>query len=480
MPRINWIGMSATPKSSNVSNLRLLNGYAEIEDSRQGKTAVALYGTPGLKLFTTLAGAGPVRSVFTASNGRCFAVSANTLCEVFANQTVVNRGSLNSFSGVVSMDDNGTTLFLVDGPSGYTFTFATNAFAQIVDIDFVGANTIAFLDQYMIFNKPGTQLFQWTDLAATTIDGLNFSSVEGSPDVLISLLVVRREIWLFGTKSTEVWFDTGDLNTPFARIEGAFFQQGCAAVHSPARVGDAICWLSANDQGQGMVVRAEGYSAFPISTYAVAEAIQSYPAINDALGWGQQQEGHFFYWLTFPTAGHTWVFDLTTGLWHERGFLLPATGTITRHRANCYTFAFGKHLVGDYVHNALYTLDNDTYTDNGMPLLFEATLPPFFDTDSLHRVAQQYLQIDVESGTGLDGGVIPGRDPQIVLQLSNDSGHTWGVERPRDLGPLGKTRTRAQWTRLGSAFDRRCRIRISDPVKRVVLGAVTEVEVLGV
>lgn len=480
MPHVNWIGMSATPKSSNVANLRLLNGYAEIEDSRQGKTAVALYGTPGLRLYTTLPGAGPVRALFTASNGRCFAVSSQILCEILPNQTTVTRGTLTSFSGPVDMDDNGATLFLVDGPSGYTLTFATNTFAKITDPDFQGANRIRFLDQYMIFNKPGTQVFQWTDVSSTNIDGLSFSSVEGSPDVLISLLVVRRELWLFGTLSTEVWYDTGDLNTPFARIEGAFFQQGCAAVQSPARVGDSICWLSANDQGQGLVVKAEGYSASPISTNSVATAIQTYTTISDAIGWGQQQDAHFFYWLTFPTAGHTWVYDFSTGLWHERGFLLPASGTITRHRANCYAYAFQTHLVGDYVNNTVYALDSTVYTDNGMPLLFEAILPPFFDTNTLCRVLQSYLQIDAEPGVGLDGSVIPGRDPQMVLQTSNDGGHNWGVERPRTMGQIGKTRTRMQWTRLGAAYDRRCRIRISDPVKRAVLGAYTTIEVLAV
>ena len=479
MPRVNWIGQSATPKSSNVANLRLLNGYAEIEESRQGKTAVALYGTPGLKLFGTLAGAGPVRGLFTASNGRCFAVSAQQLCEVMSDGTHTVRGSLNSFSGVVEMNDNGQTLFLVDGPSGYTMDFAANTFANLT-VNFSGANRVGFVDQYIIFNKPGTQQFYWTDLLSTNINGLSFSSAEGSPDNLISLLIVRREIWLFGTQSTEVWYDTGSLTNPFARIEGAFFHQGCVAPQSPARVGDVLCWLSANDQGQGMVVKAEGYSAQAISTYAVATAIQSYSTISDALGWGQQQENHHFYWLTFPTAGHTWVLDLTTSLWHERGFLLPATGTITRHRASCYTYAFGQHLVGDYVHNTLYTLDGNTYTDNGQPLLFEALLPTFFDTDTLHRIAQTYLQIDAETGVGLDAAQVPGSTPQMVLQLSNDGGHTWGVERPRTLGLIGQTRTRAQWRRLGAAYDRRCRIRISDPVKRVVLGAVTDVDVLTV
>jgi len=480
MPRIAWVGQSATPKSSNVSNLRLVNGYAEIEDSKQGKTAVALYGTPGLTLFAGLAGAGPVRGAFTASNGRCFAVSAQVLSEIMADGSTVSRGNLNSYSGPVDFDDNGSVLFLVDGPSGYMMPFSTNVLAQISDPNFFGANRVGFIDQYMVFNRPGTQQFYWTNVSSTVFDALNFASVEGSPDNLVSLLVVRREIWLFGTLSTEVWFDSGNLNNPFQRIEGAFVQQGCAAPQSPARVGDAIVWLSANDQGERMVVMAQGYQALPISTYSVASALQTYATVSDAIGWGQQQDGHLFYWLTFPTAGHTWVYDLAMGLWHERAYLQPASGTFTRHRANAYTYAFGRHLVGDYINNRLYQLDSQAYTDASDPLVFEATLPPFFDTQTLDRVLQSYLQIDAETGVGLDASPTVGTNPQLVLQLSNDSGHTWGVERPRSIGKIGQTSTRVQWARLGSAYDRRCRIRISDPVKRVILGAVTEVEVLGV
>lgn len=480
MARVQWVGQSATPKSSNVANLTLINGYAEIEDSKQGRTAVAIYGTPGLKAFATLFGSGPVRSLYTASNGRCFGVSAQYLTEILGPNSIVFRGTLTSYVSVVEMADNGTTLFLVDGPSGYTMNFATNAFAQITDTTFVGANRIAFMDQYIIFNTPATQQFQWTKVNSTALDPLNFASAEGSPDLLVSLLVARRELWLFGTLTTEVWYDTGDLTNPFARIEGAFFEQGCAAIYSPARIGSVICWLSQNDQGRAMVVRADGYNASPISTYAVAEALQSYTTISDAVGWGQQWQNHLFYWLTFPTAGHTWVYDLSTNLWHERAFLLPSTGFFTRHRASSYTYAFGLHLVGDFENNQVYSLDDATYTDNGLPLRLEAVMPPFFENDDLHKIVQSYLRVDAETGVGLDALQNPGFDPKMNLYLSNDGGHNWGIERPRRLGAMGRTHVRVQWTRLGSAFDRRCKIAISDPVKRVILGAVTDVEILGV
>ena len=63
------------------------------------------------------------------------------------------------------------------------------------------------------------------------------------------------------------------------------------------------------------------------------------------------------------------------------------------------------------------------------------------------------------------------------MRYSNDGGHTWSSEKWASLGKIGETRRRAQWRRLGSARDRVFEVTITDPVKRVLLGATLDVEV---
>lgn len=478
MARINWIGQSSRYKASTVGDLRLLNGYSELVESKQGKSVICVYGTPGLRRFCTLPGGGAVRGLYTASNGRCFAVQGSSLYELLSDGTEVMRGTpLWTAGGPVDMTDNGTDLVLVDGENGYHLTFADNTFAAFAPADFPGATRCGFLDGYLVFNHPLTQQFYWTDLYSLTIDPLSFASAEGSPDLLMALAVLHRELWLVGATTTEVWLSDG--SSPFVRSSSGFLEQGTEAPHSLAQVGDVLCWLSRNAQGQRMVVQAQGYQVQRISTHAVEQAIQHYGEASDALGWGQQWEGHPFYWLTFPTAGVTWVYDFATQLWHERGALVLPDGTIGQHRASCATFAFGQHLVGDYQDGRVYVLDDQVYSDDGLPQVLRLTFPPFFDDAGLKRIQQTRLQVDCVTGVGLDGGVEPGRDPQIVLELSNDGGQTWGPMHGRSLGRLGQTKARVQWHQLGAAFDRRCRLSISDPVKRVILGAVTDVQVLG-
>jgi hypothetical protein len=59
----------------------------------------------------------------------------------------------------------------------------------------------------------------------------------------------------------------------------------------------------------------------------------------------------------------------------------------------------------------------------------------------------------------------------MMLSVSKDGGHNWGAERWVDIGKVGNYYTRAGWNRLGSSKDFLFKIRITDPIKRVILGA---------
>lgn len=479
MARMQWVGQSAHYQTPQLANLTLLNAYTEVVESKQGTTLTAIQGTPGLKLFTTMLAGGPVRALYLSSTGRLFAAQGNAFVEVFSNGALVQWGYLNSLNGPVAMSDNGLQVMIVDGPDGYVFTLAANTFVVITDGNFPGSTHVNYLDGYFVFPVAGGQTFGWTDPLSVTFDALNFASAEGLPDQLIAQVVVHRELWNLGDTTTEVFADVGDSDAPFQPIQGAFVHLGCAAKYSPARVGETLCWLSRSDEGRAMVVQAEGYNPKRISTHPLEEALQTYPVLSDAIGWGHQQRGHLFYWLTFPAANVTWVYDTLTGLWHERGSWEPVMGIVGRHRANCYAFAFGKHLVGDYADGRLYELDPLTYADDGLPLVFEASLPPLFDADGGSRLRHDRLQIGCKTGVGLDGSPVLGTDPVMELHISNDGGSTFPVVRPMELGAIGAVSTQVEWRQLGTAYDRRYKLRISDPVERQVFFALTDYTVLG-
>ena len=439
-----------------------------------GKEPAFLNRAPGLAFLATV-GDGPIRGlwVLKADPTRAFVVSGNKFYEINSSYTATLRGTLVTDNiGPVSMADNGNQIFIAANPKGYIFNTTTNVFAEITDPDFPGAVTVSYLDGYFIFNPPNSQKFYLTELLdGTAVDPLDFASAEGSSDGLVALIVDHRELWLFGTDSVEVWYDAGLSDFPFVRIQGAFNELGCAAPYSVAKLDNGLFWLGSDARGKGIVYRAEGYTGKRMSTHAIEWQIQQYGDISDAIGYTYQQDGHAFYVLIFPSANATWVFDVATQAWHERaGFV---NGNFTRHRSNCQMAYNGKVIVGDYQNGNIYAFDLDVYADNGQPqkwLRSWRALPT--GQNNLKRTAQHAMQLDCETGVGLNVG--QGDDPQAMLRWSDDGGHTYSNEHWKSLGKIGVYQKRAIWRRLGMTLklrDRVYEVSGTDPVKIAIMGA---------
>jgi hypothetical protein len=498
------LGSAYVARSVNAADNRMVNLFPEVIPEG-GKEPAFLNRAPALRFLASV-GTGPVRGLwsFRADPTRSFVVSGNELYEINFNYTATLRGTVGG-TGPVSIADNGTQIFIAANPKGYIFNTATNVLAEIIDPDFPGAVTVAYLDGYFIFNPPDSQKFYLTGLLdGTSVDPLDFASAEGSSDGLVSLIVDHRELWLFGTDSVEVWYDAGLSDFPFVRIQGAFNELGCAAPYSVAKLDNGLFWLGSDSRGKGIVYRAEGYTGKRMSTHAVEWQIQQYDNISDAVAYTYQQDGHSFYVLIFPSANTTWVYDVATQAWHERaGF---SNGDFTRHRSNCQMAFNGEVIVGDYQNGNIYAFDLDFFADNGQIqkwLRSWRALPT--GQNNLKRTTQHSMQLDCETGVGLTGSMIEeviylqtendeylitesdeyliseemtpitqGSDPQVMLRFSDDGGHTWSNEHWKSLGNIGVYQKRTIWRRLGMTLklrDRVYEVSGTDPVKISVMGA---------
>ena len=464
-----FIGASYRTRSPNFDAETCVNLYLE-PGAPGSKARAMLLGTPGLRLFTTLTGPGGVRGLYTASGGRCFAVCGLHLYELVAGGTATLRGTLATDTGPVDMADNGVELIVVDGTAaGYLLTLSGNAFAAISASGFAGSSRVAFLDGYFVLARPGTQQCYVSGLyAGGTYDATDFASAESVPDQILALAVQRRELLLLGPRSGELWFNAGTPDFPLAPIQGTAFPLGIAAAYSVHAL-DTFYWLTQDADGQGMVVRLQGYQPERISTHAIEYAINGYSRIDDAIAYGYQEEGHAFYCLSFPTGNATWCYDAATRLWHARADLDSATGLLTRHRAQHHCYAFHTHLVGGEDDGRVYVSDLATYTNDTDPLVRRRTAPHLHQDRRL--LYHSVFEVDVQAGVGLDGGVVPGTDPQILLQWSDDGGQTWSTERAASLGPQGQYTQRAVWRRLGRSRQRTYQVTVTDPVPVALLAA---------
>jgi hypothetical protein len=125
------------------------------------------------------------------------------------------------------MATNGTEVLIVDGTAGWLVT--GTVLTQIVDVDFPNGVTIAAcLDSYFVVWGNGTQKFYWSETPGSGVawDGLDFASVEGSPDELVGGVADHRQLWFVGTNSTEVYDNTGNADQLFQRSGNTFIEQG--------------------------------------------------------------------------------------------------------------------------------------------------------------------------------------------------------------------------------------------------------------
>ena len=462
------LGQSYVARSVNAAADRMVNLFPEAIPG-EGQTSGFLNRAPGLRLLLTV-GSGPIRGLWSYG-GYAYAVSGTEVYKITTSWTATKIGDVTG-TGQVSIADNGKQMFIAcNGPS-YIYDNVTNAFAQITDVDFPGAVTVNYIDGYFQFNEPNSQRIWVSEiLDGTQIDPLSFASAEGSPDGVVSTMVDHREVWIFGTNSVEVWYDSGATDFPLTRIQGAFNELGCAATFSVAKLDNALFWLGADARGRGIVYRANGYSGVRVSTHAVEWQIQNYGNISDAIAYTYQRDGHSFYVLIFPSAGTTWVYDVATQAWHERAGW--SNGEFVRHRSNCQVEFNSQNVVGDYQNGNIYAFDLDVYADNGAIqkwLRSWRALPP--NQNNLHRTTHHSLQLISESGDGLNLG--QGSDPQVMLRWSDDGGHTWSNEHWRSMGKIGETGYRTIWRRLGMTLklrDRVYEVSGTDPIKIVITGA---------
>lgn len=491
-----FVGQAYEAADPYQDSQRLINWYVEISQDDKSKTPTALLGTPGKQQvfdFTitstgiAIAPTGGVRGVWVLPGGTRALWVVGRACiltdvTVPATQTSIAQfsvsflGNLNTNAGPVCIRDNGfssgtPTAVIVDGPYGYFINMNTLVFTQITDPGFLGADRVAFIDGWFIFNQPGTQKFYTTGPTpyALTFPGAFFNLKDSSSDNLITLMEQSRELWLIGERASEVWYDAGGANFAFTRIPGVAPQIGCSAKNSIARLGDSLVWLGRSERGENVVIKTEQYGYTHISSQAVSTAIATYPLVSDAIGFTYEEDSHLFYVLTFPTADKTWVYDVASEMWHQRASFDPATGVLHRDKANCFANYQNLRVVGDFQAQKGYRMTRQVFVDGDTPLIALRRCPHIWSREDRKRVFVADLQIEFKPGVGLQTG--QGSNPQVMLSISYDGAATFNLQYLLAIGKAGKYKNRAIRRRLSAERDIVMEASISDPVARDIVGA---------
>jgi hypothetical protein len=486
-----------------------------------GTIITALGGTAALSFAITAAGTGyAVNDTITVTGGIYSQQATYTVATIggsgaVTGLTTVNNGVYTVVPGTpanttTSGNGTGLTLTLTFGTgTGNTGSYVVSASQTVSattlyalnfsvmpanDGAFEGADVVDIVDNYFVYNRPGTQQFGSSNPLSPISSALSFSSKDGAPDDLVSLIIDHRELYLLGEASSEVWVDSGLFPFAFQRIPGTSTQHGIAAKFSVARLGNSFAYLSKNIRGDGQVMMMNGYVPTRISTHAVENSIEG-AEISDARAWTYLIEGHEVYVISFPTLDLTWAYDIATGMWHK-WLWVDTNNVFHRHRGNCHSHFQNMSLVGDWENGQIYMLDPNVYTDNGgeirrvrrAPHLVSDFQRQFFSELQIlfqpgvglsGNVTGQYSPTNGVAGVGVAGLAIAGQanlatlgaNPKAMLRWSNDGGSTWSNEHWVSIGVQGAYKNRAIWRRLGQARDRVYEVVVTDPIKAVIVAA---------
>lgn len=444
---------------------RTVDLIPELIESGSGRSRARLMKRPGLFTFVTL-GSNPVRKMIEI-NGRAFAIAGGTFYEIFSGGTSTSRGTVSS-SGWASMAASKTQVIVAAGGALSCFTLATNVLTPIAP---PAAEWVTQSDNYFIAMEPNTQKIYISGiLDGLTWDPADVASAEAKPDNLVQIVADHREVWLFGSNSIQPYYDSGNADFPFDPIAGGTIETGIIG-KTACQLDNTLFWVSADERGNGMVQRADGYRPVRVSNHAVEQDLQSGVDLANAEAYAYQDQGHAFYVLCVPGQARNWAYDVSTQLWHERCYRNTPAGLYEAHRGWCHCFAFGRHLIGDRVNGKIYEQSVSYYDDAGDLIRWMRRSPHLANENKRNFYAS--LELVMDTGVGL----VDGTDPSIIMRFSNDGGRNWSNESyAKSYGKMGETTKRVKWNRLGSARDRVFEVAGTDRVPVTIVDALLEVE----
>lgn len=432
------------------SGERLLNCYAR-PHPEQGAGPFIIEWSPGLTQFATLETGFPVRAV-CAVKGLVYAACGGKLWQI-------SPSGVSAQIGVIPDDQNtqivgnGVEIAVAAGDQYFVWDGAT--LAAVSPEAFTGARGIATIDGYVLIFEAGGQRFAITGiLDASSIDPLDFASAESAPDDIVAVMVDHSEVWLFGADSSEIWTNTGAADFPFQRSYGGIIERGCAFPRSVAKEDNRVFWVD----DRRFVSAASGASPQVISTPAVAATLEGLGAGADVRGFAWTWKNSTFYALRVP-GRPAWIYDASTGLWHERSTGLDERPWI----ATCKARAGERQIFGG-ADGRLFTLGG--LTDGGAVIERSGMSLPVIRRGEKFTISR--TDLDFRTGAG-----DVGRDAQVMMQATRD-GRNWGRERWRSLGRVGEYRRLVSWHGWGQARQFGFRWRITDPIDAALYGARVE------
>ena len=418
MPSVQFVTQSAVDSDNRAANTsRLINCYIEPVG---GRSPMVLKSVLGMTEFATVPGvfARAVKLVgdlvYIVQYGKLYSVSSAAVVTELGD--VVDSES----TTISSSDDNVT---VAAGGRYYVWDGAT--LTEPASGAFSSFGSVAFFNGLTVLTERNGNRVQWSDIYdPTTLDGLSFATADAHDGKLLRVLSIGGSVYMFKANSIEQWYQNG---ADLAPVAGGAIEYGLKGYNLIAPFPNGAFFVSSDNKVMRM-----GGGIQAISNRAVETAIAQGEPTHCLF---YQDEGHDFCVIRFGSRP-AWVYDIATGLWHERSEGEPGDTWTASHSFNAWG---GWHVVTQT--GKIYTLGR-TNADYGEPLIRQATSSTLQNDDEL-------FCIDKVRMLARAGRADIGRDAQLMLETSKDFGETWTDPKVASVGALGEYGQRTIWRRLG-------------------------------
>ena len=430
-----------------------------------GRSSEALLAWPGEKPFSS--GSAGISRGMIYHNNNVYLVIDESLVQIGPSGSRSTVGTIPG-EGRCSLATDGTNLTIRNGIKTYNYT---TSLAEVTDTDLENAQTVTYINNQAIYQGTGNRYGVADPGNPTTINSLNYGSAESVGDDLVQVYAFNERLYLAGTNSIEIWYNTGTGTPPFDRIQQSTSQVGVASPFTIGNSEDYIYFLGSDN----IAYRMSSYQPESITPSTIAKEFREADT-SDAQGYVVKLEGQTFYIVQLPTSGVTLAYSEATQEW-----IRLASGVSTpfgRHLMNGYVYAWGKHLVSDYDSGDVYEWDFDTFQSNTGTIIRQrdsATIGAEKVGAPGNRLAMSKAEFIVETGVG-NSNV---ENPVAMISASYDGGRSFTNEDWIPLGRIGETRRRVEWYNMATFYDIIIRFRVSDPAFIAIHSAFIDLDVAG-
>ena len=359
-------------------------------------------------------------------NQLLYQVTGSSLYSVDTGGNALFLGNISNDPNPVVMATDSTQLIICTGgnPSAYVYTVAAGL-QEITDTDLDTTKSVAFLDSRFIYDQPNGYFVASALNDGTDINSLDFAQAEALPDDIRRVFSLNQLLYLFGEKTTEVWFTSGTGRPPLDRQ--TVLQHGICGTYAVDAIDGAIYFIDGNRR-PGVIV---GSQFSPLYVPAIGEAWANFGVDDFTTArvscYSLHQEN--FVDFIFPDQGVIWTHHVVSGSWFEKDF-------VTTNVVQAFNLVLAAHATN----KKIYRLDYSNFQQDGSNMTRRKDLPlissEVFGVGGAEMVIDQ-IKLHVETSTATDVTVKVSKD---LISFTTINTVSVNGNKTIDINALGKCR----------------------------------------